>query len=260
MDLTCDERSSDSPFVERIWSSRSENGGSFISMAESHWEMVVTKHEGKTTLTVRGPESRATPACGHAQAEFFGIQFKAGAFMPNLPANLVMDRNYRELPEATSKSFWLHSSAWQFPDFENADTFVARLVREGLLVFDPVVSAVLQEKPVELSLRTVQRRLLQATGLTSGAIFQIKRARYATTLLRQGVSILDTVDRAGYFDQPHLTRSLKQLIGQTPAQIVTASKREPLSFLYKTDALLMPYDSSVDKIQRGASHEEHSRS
>jgi len=118
---------------------------------------------------------------------------------------------------------------------------------------------VLREQAVELSLRTVQRRLLRATGLTSGAIYQIKRARYATTLLRQGVSILDTIDLAGYFDQPHLTRSLKNLIGQTPAQIISASRREPLSFLYKTDALLMPYDGDVRNIRKGPSHEENSR-
>jgi hypothetical protein len=37
---------------------------------------------------------------------------------------------------------------------------------------------------------------------------------------------------AGYFDQPHLTRSLKYLIGQTPAEIARVTRQ--LSFLYKT--------------------------
>ena len=41
------------------------------------------------------------------------------------------------------------------------------------------------------------------------------------------------VDRAGYYDQPHLTRSLKRWIGHTPAQII-AQDQPPLSFLYKT--------------------------
>jgi AraC-like DNA-binding protein len=58
--------------------------------------------------------------------------------------------------------------------------------------------------------------------------------RYATHLLQQGVSILDTVEQAGYFDQPHLTRSLKYLIGQTPAQILQKSRPEQMPFLYKT--------------------------
>jgi AraC-like DNA-binding protein len=48
------------------------------------------------------------------------------------------------------------------------------------------------------------------------------------------VSILDTLHQAGYFDQPHLTRSLKYFIGQTPAQIMHHSQPEQLSFLYKT--------------------------
>jgi methylphosphotriester-DNA--protein-cysteine methyltransferase len=68
--------------------------------------------------------------------------------------------------------------------------------------------------------------------MTHSTIRQIERARHATYLLKQGVSILDTVHEAGYFDQPHLTRSLKFFIGQTPAQIIRAD--EQLSFLYKT--------------------------
>jgi len=47
----------------------------------------------------------------------------------------------------------------------------------------------------------------------------MNRAHKAVELLQQGVSILDTVYEAGYYDQPHLTRSLKQFIGKTPSQI-----------------------------------------
>jgi AraC-like DNA-binding protein len=153
--------------------------------------------------------------------------------MPDLPATMVKDRRDLNLPGAGSKSFWLHSSAWQFPNFENADTFVDRLVHEGLLVRDPIVESLMKGEPVEASVRTVQRRFLQATGLTQGDFYQIERARYATTLLKEGVPIIDTVYRAGYFDQPHLTRSLKQFVGQTPAQIISESRQESLSFLFK---------------------------
>jgi len=47
-----------------------------------------------------------------------------------------------------------------------------------------------------LSLRTGQRHFLQATGMTHSTIRQIERARQATNLLKQGVSILDTVHEA----------------------------------------------------------------
>ena len=78
----------------------------------------------------------------------------------------------------------------------------------------------------------MQRRFLQATGLTQGAAFRIQRARAATSLLKQGVSILDTVEQTGYFDQPHLTKALKHFVGLTPAQI-TSPDRQTLSFLYQ---------------------------
>ena len=124
------------------------------------------------------------------------------------------------LPGVGERSFCLDGTAWQFPDYENADTFVDRLVREGLLVREPVVDAVLQGQLSDVSARSVQRRFVHATGLSQRAIQQIERARTAMTLLQRGVSILDTVHEAGYYDQPHLTRSLKRLLGQTPAEIV----------------------------------------
>ena len=72
-----------------------------------------------------------------AGAEFLYITFKLGTFMPHLPVRNLLDVG-TALPQATNKSFWLNGSAWQFPDYENADTFINRLVHEGLLVREPV--------------------------------------------------------------------------------------------------------------------------
>ncbi len=227
MTFIYEDRPSDSSFVEMIWRAQSERAGSFISIASTHWEMVVTRYKGKTIFTVRGPETRATPL--HYQwtgAEWIGIRFKLGAFIPHLPPGILRDFRDVNLPEATSKSFWLHGAAWEIPTFDNADTFVARLVREGLLVRDPVVEAVLQGHPQNFSPRALQYRFLRATGLTHKAIQQIERARQAKTLLEHGASILDTVHRLGYYDQSHLTNSLTRFIGQTPAQIVRVSQPE----------------------------------
>lgn len=228
MSFNFQERFSDSPLVERIWRTRSEGlgGSSFISQAVSHWEMVVTRHNnGPTTLTVRGPETLATTAPIPVEAEFIGIRFKLGSFMPHLPTNLLVDSPLN-LPDASRKSFWLASSVWQFPDYENADTFVERLVRGGLLVHDAQVEAAIRgHLPKELSLRSLQRHFLRATGLTPTTIYQIERARQAAALLEQGVSILDTVELCGYSDQPHLTRALRRFLGQTPAQLLQLQMR-----------------------------------
>lgn len=231
--FTFEDRPSDSAFVERIWRARSERAGSFLSVAASHWEMVVTRQHGHTIFTVRGPETRATPLDCSADGEWLGIRFQLGTVMPHLPASHFVDRAVN-LPDAGSRSFWLQRSAWQFPNFENADTFVARLVRDGMLIREPVVQAALHGQRKDLSLRTAQRHFLQTTGLTHRTVRQIERARYATLLLRQGRAILDVVYEAGYYDQPHLTRALKHFIGLTPAQIMDRSRDVQLSFLYKT--------------------------
>src|SRR5438876_8366523 len=178
-----EQRPSDSPFVERIWRCHSEGASPFLSIAESRCELVVTRHQGKITLTVRGPETKATPLgdCP-ADGEWLGVRLKLGTFLPHLPARTLVDASVT-LPGATSKSFWLGGSAWQFPDYDNADTFVGRLVRESLLLRDPVVGEALQGHFKDLSLRSVQRRFLQATGVTQSTARQIERARSATLLL-----------------------------------------------------------------------------
>jgi AraC-like DNA-binding protein len=234
MDLICDERPSDSPLVESIWRSQSDQAAPFISMADNHFALVFTKYAQHATLTVRGPETQATSATGLAGVEFLGIRFKPGVFMPDLPPGRIMDRLDPNLPAAGQSSFWLHGSVWQIPDFENADTFVDRLARDGLLVQDALVENVSRGVPAQASLRTLQRRFLQATGLTASDFHQIERARFATALLKEGSSILETVYQAGYFDQPHLTRSLRRLIGLTPAQVLDRGRAKSLSFLYKT--------------------------
>jgi hypothetical protein len=213
-----EERPSDSPFVERIWSTQSERAGSFTSISTVLWSMVIAKVQGRITISIHGPETGATCKDFPPEAEWFGIAFKLGTFVPDILPGSLIDR-YFNLPDSSGRSFSLGHSTWQFPNFENADTFVDQLVRAGILVHEPIMNAVHQGQSQSLSLRTVQYRFLRSTGLSRRTIRQIERARYAAALLKQGVSIFDTVYEAGYSDQPHLTRSLKHFIGQTPAEI-----------------------------------------
>jgi len=224
MDLVFDERSANSSFVEVIWHTHSVSAGDFISVAASNWELVITTFNGKTMITARGPETKASEADFPAHAEFFGITFKLGSFMPHLPLKTLLDRQDATLPEASSNSFWLHGSAWELPTLENADVFVERLIRQGILVRDPVVEAAMQGHTPDMSIRSVQYRFVQATGLTHKTIQQIERARFAVSLLEQGTPTSDTSFELGYFDQAHLTNSLKRFIGRTPAQIAPKSK------------------------------------
>ncbi len=226
------ERASDSPFIERVWRCHSERAGTFLAVASSHWEMVVTRLNGTTTVTMHGPETRVREVFCPANGEWWAIRFKAGAYMPALPVGRMLNGQDVVLPQLSKRAFHLQGSKWELPAFDDAETFVARLAKAGILMRDPAVEAALQGDTHALSKRSAQRHFLQATGITHTALRKIERARYATNLLRRGVSIPDTVLEAGYYDQAHLTRSLRHLIGLTPATI--ALGRDQLSFLYNT--------------------------
>lgn len=220
------ERPSDAPFIEKVWYVQGERIGDFTSTANTHSEIVIARYEGKTQVTMRGPETTATPASAPGAGEFIGIVFRLGAFMPALPPRSIMNRNDADLPVLSGQSFWLDSSAWEIPDFENADVFAARLIREGLLLHDAVVGDVLDGQPPAMSPRTLQYRFARATGLSYKLIQQIRRVQQAMTLLQRGSAILDTAYETGYFDQPHLTNAMKRFLGRTPAQITRTGQLE----------------------------------
>lgn len=228
-----EDRPSESSVVERVWRSHSERAGSFYSMANYQWGMVVSIHEGKTTMTVRGPETKATIADCPADGEWVGVLFKPGSFAPHFLPSVLRDRNDATLPNASGRTFYLNGSKWEFPTFENMDTFVNRLVKQGLVISDACVNAILSGESIKHSRRTEQRHFLRATGLTQRTILQIERARQAAIHLQNDASALSVVDKLGYSDQSHLIRSLKHFIGQTPAQLLR--NNEQLSLLFNTD-------------------------
>jgi AraC-like DNA-binding protein len=221
-----EERLSDSPYIASIGHFYIEGACSQLCAADVSSNIMIVTYQGKTVFTVWGPEIQAAMMNFPDGAEFLFIRFKLGGFMPRFPVNTLVNTGVM-LPEASRQSFWLDSAAWEIPNYENADTFVDWLVQDGLLVHEPVVDAVIQERPQhEIAPRTVRHRFLRATGVTHSTIRQIERAKQAAALLQNGVPILDTVYQAGYADQPHMTRALRRYIGQTPAEIARVGQPE----------------------------------
>src|SRR5438094_8251880 len=154
--LHFEDRASDHPFVERVWRCRSDRADTFLSVAANNFEMVLTRLGRETFFTLRGPETTATTLDCPAEGEWLGIRFKLGTFMPRFLPVSLRDHRDRTLPDAASRSFWLNGSAWQYPDFDNAETFVKRLAKAGLILRDSAVDAALQGQPQALSVRSAQ--------------------------------------------------------------------------------------------------------
>lgn len=226
-----EHRQSSSPYVERIWRSRSRQGGYFLSMAESSIEIVFTSLPDFSAVTLRGPVSRGGLVECPANGEWLAIRFRLGTYLPKIPTVALIDHQNVDLPVLPDGRFWFSGQAWEIPTYDNAEDFVARLAHARIIVLSHATDAAIEHDIRRMSLRSTQRHFRHVTGMTISSFRQIERARHAATLLTDGSSILDATFDAGYFDQAHLTRSVKQLIGMTPARLVR--ERPQLSFSYK---------------------------
>jgi AraC-like DNA-binding protein len=66
------------------------------------------------------------------------------------------------------------------------------------------------------------RQFKVITGMTPHAYLVQARLRKARTLLRQGLTILDTSIICGFTDQSHFHRHFKNSIGLTPGEFIKA--------------------------------------
>lgn len=234
MFLEFEDRVSSSPYVERIWRSRSRSGGSFLSMAEGNIELVVTRLPGFLAVLLRGPVSRGTLVECPPNGEWLAIRFRLGTYLPWMPTAALIDHQDLQLPVLPDGRFWLSDRAWEIPDFDNAEAFVARLASLGVIARSHATDAAIVGDIDWMSQRSVQRHFRRVTGMTFSSYQQIERARHAAALLASGQSVLGTAFEAGYYDQAHLTRAVRHLIGMTPARLLR--EKPQLSFSYKTAA------------------------
>ena len=219
MTLLFTDRKSDSAYIEMISHGYSLGECTLTRPAESCWHLIIVRQNGRVTPLMVGPLRASGVVTFPAGAEFLWIKFKLGVFMPHLPLKDLLDFE-TPLPTAGSQRFWLKGYAWHLPKADNAEDCVQRLVREEVLLHDPLVEAAINDQPQNVSPRTLREHFLNATGLSQVHIRQHLRANQAGNLLAQGFPILDVVDQLGYFDQPHLTHALKRFMGRTPTQIV----------------------------------------
>ena len=72
--------------------------------------------------------------------------------------------------------------------------------------------------------RTLHRRSLAAFGYGPAVLRRVLRFRRALALLRSGVAPADVAVRAGYADQPHLSRDVRAFAGLSPARFAPSHR------------------------------------
>jgi Helix-turn-helix domain len=203
----------------RVWSAECDSPTDFSSIASVNPGIGFARIGGRTALHLRGPATRATTLSCPADTEYFGVDFRLGAYLPMFPPAGLVNLNDAVLPTLPDGRVLLDGGAWEMPTPTNVDVFVDRLVRVGLLVVDPLVEDLRHGDVRGLPARTAQSRFLRAVGLSRRKLRVIERARRAARQLRAGAPIADVVFAGGYHDQPQLTRSLRELLGYTPGEV-----------------------------------------
>ena len=165
------------------------------------------RHARRCTCAARRRGRR--PLSCPPDSEYFGVDFRLGAYLPMFPPAGLVDLQDAVLPTLPGGRVLLDGDAWEMPTPKNVDVFVDRLVRAGLLVVDPLVEDLRHGDVRGMPERTAQSRFVRAVGLSRRKLHVIERARRAARQLRAGTPIADVVFDAGYHDQPHLTRSLR---------------------------------------------------
>ncbi|MGW6622459.1 helix-turn-helix domain-containing protein [Nocardia sp. NPDC055002] len=218
MGLVFETRLSDSPWVESVWTCRSEQVAEMTSVATETWGLVFWEQRGVPFAAVTGPEVATSTAPVPEGADFVGIQFAVGTSLRAVTATTLVDSGI-VLPDVTARGFWLDGDRWETPRVDDAEALVERLVGQGVVVRDALVADTLRGLTPAITERTLERRFRAATGLTQGAVRQIERARTAAVLLSAGEAPGDVIDKLGYYDEPHLARALRRFVGRTAGQL-----------------------------------------
>ncbi|GAB3905374.1 helix-turn-helix domain-containing protein [Kibdelosporangium lantanae] len=220
MGLIFDAIPGELPLVRRVWSARCDATTGFTSAAKGTSMIAFARDGDRWTVHLRGPETRATELTCPEGWEFFGVELRIGACLPLFPPAGLANLNDALLPTPSGDRILLDNRDWEMPTAQNVDVFVDRLVRAGLLYFDPFVEDIRHgERPRSMSERTAQIRFRQAVGISHRKLVSIEQAQRAAQLLAAGGPIADVVTACGYYDQPQLARAMRWATGRTPGEL-----------------------------------------
>lgn len=209
--------------LTQIWSAECDSPTAFSSLASVTSGIGFARIRGTWAVHLRGPATKATTMVCSADSEYFGADFRVGAYLPMFPPGRLTNLRDSVLPTLPDGRILLDGRAWEMPTPQNIDVFIDRLRKERLLLADPMIEELWHGGLGTMPARTAQSRFVRAVGLPLRTLSLIDRARHAVRMLHAGRTIAEVAVEAGYYDQPHLTRSLRRFIGHTPAEVARGS-------------------------------------
>lgn len=205
-----------------VWSSVSA-GDEVRVLPDGCMDLLWDGHE----VVIAGPDTHAHLFAGEAGSAMTGLRFAPG-YGPRvlgLPADEFTNQRVpleavwaparvREttdlLAESSTLANTLESVAFRYCPHADEDAAliegVVDLARAGH-------NSTTIADEVGLSTRQLQRRSRHAFGYGAKTLVRVLRMQRALSLVRRGVRPADSAARAGYADQPHLARDVKEMAG-----------------------------------------------
>lgn len=203
--------------VRCAWAVETVSGGSWVQPATAFWGLGFTATSDGHSAELVGPLARPQTFAMEPGDRFWGVEFEAYAFLRGIAKESLGVA--QTLPSMAGR-FAIGGVDYAIPDAGHLGETVEALVTDGLLAVESSVQIALSGASGGDG-RTLRRRVREVTALNRQQIAGMERAREAFRLLSEGVPISEVVERAGYSDQAHLTRSLRTLAGRTPGQILS---------------------------------------
>ncbi|MFF8403613.1 helix-turn-helix domain-containing protein [Streptomyces sp. NPDC014846] len=206
-----------------VWTNTPAGTGARPVLPDGCMDLLWT--EGR--LLVAGPDTRAHVPDGPPRA-WAGIRFFPGTApaLLGVPAHELRDRRV-ELADLwpASRVRRLRDRIEAAPDAATALEDIALDRSTWAAVPDPLLRRLVEcldeGRPVagaadelELGARQLHRRCLGAFGYGPKTLARILRLQRALALARSGLPYAETAVRAGYADQPHLAREVRELAGR----------------------------------------------
>ncbi|MFF7788405.1 DUF6597 domain-containing transcriptional factor [Streptomyces sp. NPDC007991] len=205
-----------------VWSNAPERDGAARVLPDGCMDLLW--HEGR--LLVAGPDTHAYLTDGET-GTWAGVRFFPGTApaLLGVPAHELRDRRV-ELADLWPAGEVRRLAARVNAAPDPASGLEDLALRQAAAADPPdpllrqVVTALGAGRPVAatadalgLGARQLHRRSLTAFGYGPKTLARILRLRRALALARRGVPFADTAARAGYADQAHLARDVRELAG-----------------------------------------------
>jgi hypothetical protein len=214
-----ERRTSDSPYIDKVWRSKALSDGTYLATPDASWDLIAAvKADGTRVVFITGQATKAERLDYKAGEQSVVIQFTAGAYLPDFKG-APFTNNFIMLPLPDDTHFELAGHIFPWPTFENAEELIAEMVRLRALANDDIVNSVLHGTPKASSKRSIERRFKTTTGLSPKKLADIRRAQEAVRMLKSGKDPSTTAADAGYYDQPHMSKSLKKLMDSLPSDV-----------------------------------------